>query len=460
MCLLEEIRNSCYDNYYQRKTYLSVIFLSAALQHSEQEEQKMNDHYFSKPIHTDGTPIDGLMAKEYEDPRDTAYLDALKLNKGFDRAAKLAIEYSIERINTVLYTGSNVRVTRENMPYLYGCVEKACKILNVEKMPEIFVKEDPYINASTTGSANPILVFNNSILHRLTHEELMFIIGHEVGHIKSEHLQYTLIGDALLRLGASFLDTSMLGSLITTGLNLAFYEWARRAEFTADHAGLLVCQDLHAAITALAKIGGYPLEYYDHLDANDFLTQAQQFTDFDDDLFNKLIKTYLVLGQTHPWTVLRARELMLWVQSGEYSRIVHRCSTWLQDEIDQLHTRANQADQTLEKARRNAENAANEYEESQQSAAQAQEDTQGKSGLQFLFAKGREGLKSLQAQLNESETDRRRENVLKARQEAEQARQQENTLRAMLHTVPEETIHLHTDATIGHLTRITRQDKA
>ena len=144
----------------------------------------MADSLFSKPIHVDAEKIPNLYAKEYEDPRDAACLKALKLNKAFDQVVKNAIEYGVERVKTIGYTGSNVRVTRRNMPYLYECVEKACDVIDLPAIPDIYVIEDPYINAFTTGSGHPILVFHNSILHRLNHEELMFVIGHELGHIK------------------------------------------------------------------------------------------------------------------------------------------------------------------------------------------------------------------------------------------------------------------------------------
>lgn len=414
---------------------------------------------FSKPVTVNGIPIPLLHAKEYEDPRDSKYLNALKLSKGFDELAKTAIEYSIERINTVLYTGSNVRVTRNNMPYLYECVENACRILNVDNMPDVYVREDPYINAFTTGAGNPILVFNNSILHRLTHEELMFIIGHEIGHIKSEHLQYQLMGDLLIRLGTSFLDSTVIGSLISTGLSLAFYEWERRAEFTADHAGLLVCQDLHAAITALCKLGGYPLEYYDHLDANDFLDQAQHFNNFDEDFFNKVIKTLLVMNSTHPWTVLRARELMLWVQSGEYSRILFRCTDYLQNMLSQTIHEAFLAKTELDKALKNASNAESELNEHHACADQAHEEASTASGMQALMAKVRKSLRLMQAQLSSNEIDRHTQDAKEAREELSDAMDNEKLLRSVLGNVTDEDIQQHTATVIGDLRPIAPEEE-
>ncbi|MBR4039605.1 MAG: M48 family metallopeptidase [Clostridia bacterium] len=397
-----------------------------------------------------GVPIESLFAKEYEDPRDSAYLNALKLNKGFDKAAKLAIEYGIERIMSILYTGSNVRVTRKNMPYLYECVEQACRILNVDTVPDVYVQDNPYLNASTTGAAHPIIVLNNCVLQKLTHEELMFIIGHEVGHIKSEHLQYNLIGDAVLRIGRNFMDTTLIGSLISTGLNYAFYEWERCAEFTADHAGLLVCQNLKAAITALAKLGGYPHEYYSSLNAAEFLEQAQSFTDFDNNMYNKAIKVCLTLEQSHPWTVLRAKELMLWVQSGEYSRILNRCSSWMKKEIDRLATAADKAVDRHERMQNDVDSAVRDYAGRRPDPYYTEYDD--RQVFKSAWAKGQEGLNQIRMQMTESNIKRKIANAHQAQKDIEEARIREKTLRARYNTsVNYETIKKHTLSVIGDL---------
>lgn len=409
---------------------------------------------FSKPIQVVAQEIPHLFAKEYEDPRDAVCLKALKLNKAFDQVVKHAIEYGIERIKTIAFTGSNVRVTRKNMPYLYDCVETACKILDLPSVPDIYVVEDPYINAFTTGSGHPILVFHNSILHRLNHEELMFIVGHELGHIKSEHVQYHMIGSYLKVLGDQFLESTLVGSIISNGLELAFYEWYRRSELTADHAGLLVCQDLKAAISALAKLGGYPVEFYDSLDPNDFLQQAQDFADLDENLYNKVAKTVLLLESTHPWTVLRARELMLWVQSGEYSRILHRCSKWLEQEIARLTSITNKAVERHDQRKNLAELATAQHIAVMESTKEKTDERPNLKGFQLLVAKGQEGIKAIHAQVSEGDSKRKQNSAEIAMKDMEMAGARERELRMLYRTVSDTEIHNHTQIVIGELMRI------
>ena len=203
----------------------------------------MNQNYFiSKDILVEGKPLVALNAREYENPSDSATLSAWKLSKGFDTILKKMIEYSFERVDLIRYKASCFLVTRENMPYLIDCIEKACNILGIGKVPELYIQSDESLNAYTTGVQNPIIVLNSGLLHSLNHEELMYIIGHELGHIKSEHVQYTMLEVFYNTVIKSITDTSVLGQIITAGYDISLYSWLRSSELTADRAGLLLGQ--------------------------------------------------------------------------------------------------------------------------------------------------------------------------------------------------------------------------
>lgn len=125
----------------------------------------------------------------------------------------------------------------------------------------------------------------------------------------------------------------LLGQIVSTGMIYQYIAWLRRSELTADRAGLLTCQNLPAAISVLAKISGYPPKYDRKMDVNDFLEQAQNFKDMDQEVSNKVIRFLATANKDHPWAVQRARELMLWVQDGCYSRVMFRSSPWLEKQI-------------------------------------------------------------------------------------------------------------------------------
>ncbi len=288
-----------------------------------------------------GNQIKNLNPMEYQDKRDGKYLNALKLNEGFDKVMKTALEFGIDKVETIMNTGSFVRVNEELNPYVYECVKEACRILELEQIPQIYIRNDPFLNAYTTGVKNPILVLNDSLLTRLTHDELMFIIGHELGHIKSEHTQYHLIGNYIIDLigaGTSYIPIvgNLVSDLVANALSIAYYDWFRKSELTADHTGLLVCQNLRAAISALAKLGGFPNMVMRENDIKAYLEQAKEFKELDENAYNKVVKLLVLKDMTHPWTVLRAKELLEWVASGEYYRILYRGSSWFAEEIEKV----------------------------------------------------------------------------------------------------------------------------
>lgn len=323
---------------------------------------KKDPKNYQKKVHTIAKPILNLKSKEYEDARDAAYLNTFKLSKGFDKLLKLYFEYGIERINTICYTGSNIRVTEENMPYVYNCLLTVCETLDLKKIPPLYIMQGD-LNAFTIGAQDPIIVLNDSCVRRLNHEELLYVIGHEVGHIKSEHCLYHSLGASIPIIGAVVGSLTFgMGELVMQGLLIAYYDWLRKSEFTADRAGLLACQDFDAAVSVLAKIAGLPKEYYDSFNSDFFLEQAQVFEDMDSSLYNRILKIISAKGTTHPWTVLRAKELETWVNSGEYDRILNRTSKWLVEEEKKLTVKVEEAQKKAEEVRVMAENARSEAE--------------------------------------------------------------------------------------------------
>ena len=200
-----------------------------------------------------------------------------------------------------------------------------CRILDLDKTPEVYVQQGFQINGCTTGIENPIIILNAGCLSLLDYEELLFIIGHEVGHIKSQHLMYHMMGQALPYIGAIAAGMKLgIGGIIGAGLQISLYNWYRKSELTADRAGLLVCQSHQAAIKALMKCAGYPPQFYAHMNEEDFLKQVEQFESLDSAAYNKVVKVLCSLYQTHPWTVLRAKELNAWYKQGGYQNILER----------------------------------------------------------------------------------------------------------------------------------------
>ena len=276
------------------------------------------------PIAEEKKKLINLNAHNYEHPIDRVALEKLQLNPAMEKVLKIFSEYELERLLKIQYTGSLLQVTESNIPYLYNILKEACSILEIKDVPPLYL-EQGFINGYTIGINQPMIVLSNATLSLLTHDELLFIIGHELGHIKSQHVLYHSVGRYLPYIG-NFLGnlTFGIGDILSSGLELAIYNWQRMSEFTADRAGLLACQNIDAAISVMCKIAGYPPSEYHQMDNKYFLEQAEQFEEFDSSKFNKVLKILSAAYNTHPWTVMRAKELKKWVDDKSYSNILNQ----------------------------------------------------------------------------------------------------------------------------------------
>ena len=264
--------------------------------------------------------LTGLDHTAYEHPFDQKALAALEATPGLDLVGKFITKHMVERVYTVQYTGSHLRVTKDSYPKIYEYLEYACEIVDVKKVPELYIEWGYNINACTIGAENPIIVLNSGLIDLCDDDEIMFVIGHELGHIKSNHMLYHMMAQVINWV----IDTIPGGSLVASGLQFALYYWNRMSEFTADRAGLLCCQNQDAMITSFIKMAGLPQSEFDNIKPETFIHQARDFKMLDYEGMNKVVKFLSIADETHPWTVMRSAELLNWIDSGEYGRFVTR----------------------------------------------------------------------------------------------------------------------------------------
>ncbi|MDM7923281.1 MAG: M48 family metallopeptidase, partial [Pyrinomonadaceae bacterium] len=130
-----------------------------------------------------------LSKHDYIHPADSKALAALKAIPGIDSALKKLLEVTGESAIRVQFMASAVKVTPKQCPDLHAKLQIACTTLGVA-MPDLFIQQNPVVNAFTGGVENPIIVLHSSLIERLNEEETLAVIAHEVGHIHSEHVLY------------------------------------------------------------------------------------------------------------------------------------------------------------------------------------------------------------------------------------------------------------------------------
>jgi Zn-dependent protease with chaperone function len=231
--------------------------------------------------------------------------------------------WGFERTLRVQLTGSYLRATSDTFPELHGLLLKACDLLDSPILPELYVAPGD-LNAFTAGIERPLIVINSGAIDALSPEEMLYVLGHEVGHIKSGHVLYYQIAEFLPVVGEIVGDATLgVGKIFTGGLQLALLSWKRNSEFTADRAGLLACQNAETALRALMKLSGLPSKCYAAINTEDFIDQARAFDAMDSDKLSLVAKWLSIMGATHPWTVMRAKQLLQWIDTGGYQHVIN-----------------------------------------------------------------------------------------------------------------------------------------
>ncbi|TMD67773.1 MAG: peptidase M48 [Chloroflexi bacterium] len=264
----------------------------------------------------------GLDATVLQHPYDRAALNALQKVPGLDIIVRKFIELFPERVAYIQNVAQTVRVTKTQCPQLYIQLREACAILDMQE-PELYVAHNPLPNAWTSGHVHPYIIVTSGLLDLMNEDEILAVIAHELGHIKSGHVLYrtmalcislilTLVGDM----------TFGIGRVVGRSLEAALLEWYRMSEFTGDRAALLVVQNPQVMLSLMMKFAGGTLFQRNQLDTQEFLKQADLYEAVDAKLLDRIYKMLLVVPVTHPLTIVRARESINWSESREYKDIL------------------------------------------------------------------------------------------------------------------------------------------
>ena len=220
-----------------------------------------------------------LTKHEYVHPADSKALAALRAIPGIDTSLRKLIEVTGESAVRVTLMASAVKVTPKQCPDIHAKLQIACTTLGVD-MPDLFIQQNPIVNAFTTGVEKHVIVLHSGLLERLNDEETLAVIAHEVGHIHAEHVLYLVAARLIEALTNASLARAIPGSeiikfLISAGISSALLAWSRRAELSCDRAALLVTQDPHVIGRTMMKLGGGTMA--SKIDYDEFLEQAKEF---------------------------------------------------------------------------------------------------------------------------------------------------------------------------------------
>ena len=259
-------------------------------------------------------------ADAYIHPLDRQALQALRAIPGVDMIIGKLIGLTIERMYKVLSKAASVRVTREQYAHLDAKLDIVCQTLNLPK-PELYVSLTNEfgglaINAFTTGVEAPFIVLYSGLVERLSDEELLAVLAHEVGHIHCQHLLYRTAAVVLLTLLFTALGSTPLGAILNTigiPIRVALLMWMHKSELSSDRTALMVVQDERVVMSALTKLAGGNLN--DELSLDAFIKQAREFDKaYEEDFLDKFWTLVLASQSSHPFPVWRISEILKWTE--------------------------------------------------------------------------------------------------------------------------------------------------
>lgn len=256
-----------------------------------------------------------LQAEHYAHPLDRRSLEAISKFAPVVAVTRAIMQHWDEPMVKGQLLGDTVRVGPGQFPEVHHLVLECAAVLNMQA-PDVFIKHSPTFNAMTLGASKPLIILHSALVESFSPHELAYIIGHEMGHIKSEHSLY-LSAAYILAMGARGLANRLfgLGALLMGPALQALQAWMRKAELTADRAGLLCVQDLDLARRSLIKLAVGSKALFERMDIDEYLRQADVASQ---DGYGRMGE----MMQTHPHIANRVRELRYFADSPLYASLL------------------------------------------------------------------------------------------------------------------------------------------
>jgi len=198
---------------------------------------------------------------------------------------------------------NSIQITNKITPELFSALEKTSNNLNL-KSTEIssFVYNSPEINARCFLGEDEkfVVLISSSLVKLLTTEELVFVIGHELGHLLLNHTKEEK-------------NNSPQGLIKS-----------RAKEISVDRIGLMASRNIDISIKAMIKTIAGLDEKYIKFNTSELLKQLSSVKK----------NTNSALDQsTHPSFLLRIKALVWFSLSNEYLSLANKSGKDL-DQID------------------------------------------------------------------------------------------------------------------------------
>lgn len=256
-----------------------------------------------------------MTAKQIMHPADAKALQVLKQARGLNRLIKYYMEKGDECVARGENLGTMLKVTEDNVPQVYRAFREVVERVGIDE-PELYIYNDPVMNAFTYGDTNTFIALSSSLVERLTLPELKSIIAHECGHILCRHTFYITLLFLIEEMGEA---SQFITKSLAFPAYCALQYWSRMSEFSADRCAAAVVgertfQSAFLKLTSgLTNIQGNPYQ---------LVEQAKAYHDMTNRSFlSRVQQACRVALYSHPQNCERAYEIDRWKSSAIYRKL-------------------------------------------------------------------------------------------------------------------------------------------
>lgn len=256
---------------------------------------------------------------EFTHPDDAAALKTLESIPVLPAVVKKVMDIGIEQLTYGTNMATKVLLSPSQLPKLYSILPPICKRLGIRE-PGFYLEMNPFPNAYAFGDTYTAITITSGLVELLTEEELAAAVAHECGHILCRHMLYHTVASIMAN---QMLQSEILG-ILTTPVKLALLYWNRKSELSCDRVSTFHCGP-NATISLMSRLSGGSKAITDDINLVELAEQADKYDAIcKSGAWNRVLQTYAIMGNDHPYTSVRIRETLRWVDSDSYQELRKR----------------------------------------------------------------------------------------------------------------------------------------
>lgn len=278
-----------------------------------------------------------LVAGEFEHPAMQQVNQTLRQSIILNQMA----EAISEKVGKPWYEScfNSVQATDKQYGRLFELAMIAAQRVGFNQVPPIYIEADRGYQSNTYGAETNAFVNIGMFLPKLLSDrELLFILGHEFGHLVCRHALWTTVSMFLCgQSRGNLMSEGLLAYLsnplkiLESGVESVIMNWMRVADLTADRAALLVCGDIAVARRTLFLLYFKSRKELDEVDVEAWARQQEEQD-------ASMAQVSQIMTSSTPYLGLRLRALGEFYASPRYGELQRKvdagCALNLSDLFD------------------------------------------------------------------------------------------------------------------------------